>query len=279
MSWFEIGPWNHGLLPVLEEKCTNHAENSEVKKALVWFDLTLKQRKIPQGRVRYYVCGQDRWEEVKTWGNSLREEKFFYLDDGHMLTDTVPECGGAKQYLYDPSQPKRTYGGDCLLQNFSRVGSLRQPEDGLREDTLFFVSEPFKQDIVINGKIEAELWVKTDCSNTAFIVHFSEVSSEGKVYHIRTGATTIRHELPRGQAYIPNTPIKVVADASDICYALNKGCRLRVDITSSDFPQYHIHSNQEGNWAEAAENKIARQTILYGKEHPSRVRMLYEPER
>lgn len=132
------------------------------------------------------------------------------------------------------------------MGNFMRIGSLQQSKDELRSDVVSFISEELNQPI-INGKIEADLWVKSDCTNTAFIVHFIEVTPEGKAYHIRTGATTLRHELPREQNYIPDMPIKATADASEICYALNKGCKLRIDITSSDFPEYHVHSNQAGS--------------------------------
>ena len=131
------------------------------------------------------------------------------------------------------------------------------------------------KDIIINGKIDVLLWVKTDCKNTAFIAHLDEVTSEGKAYHIRTSGTTIRHELPRNEKYTPGTPIRVIADMSDICYAILKGSRIRIDITSSDFPQYSVHSNQEGNWAVATDNKIAEQTILVGKQYPSCVKIPY----
>ena len=67
--------------------------------------------------------------------------------------------------------------------------------------------------------------------------------------------------------------MKVTLDMSDICYALPAGSRIRIDVTSSDFPQYHAHSNQPGDWAEAKENVIAHQTILTGKDYPSCVKI------
>lgn len=138
---------------------------------------------------------------------------------------------------------------------------------------LSFLSEPLEKDMIINGRIKVELWVKTDCENTAFFASIDEMTPEGKSYHIRTSAATIRHELPRGEGYIPSTPVKVVIDMSDICYALPKGSRIRIDVTSSDFPQYHVHSNQPGGWALAKKNIIAHQTVLTGKKYPSCVKI------
>lgn len=282
MSWLEIGGWNHGLMPVLEDKSTDHLDNVEVAKALHWFDLTLKQKQIPSKRIRYYVPGRDCWMEAESWEELKRHTRLLYLDGDSgpaempaagSLVCEAPERAGSLTYTFDPADPVRTHGGDCTLGSWNATGSLRQPEPGYRKDVLSFLSAPLKEDLILNGKIDVELWVKSDCENTAFFASIDEVAPDGRAYHIRTSATTIRHELPRGSAYTPGTPVKVIADMSDICYALARGSRIRIDITSSDFPQYAVCSNQPGPWALATENRIAHQTILTGWEYPSCVKL------
>lgn len=269
MSWLEIGGWNHGLLPVLEDKKVDNFDNVEVVKALKWFEKTLKNKKIPAEKVRYYIPGKDCWMETDSWENLNRNMIKLYFTDQLGLADRTDQKNGKIQYRYDPEKPVITHGGDCTLFSWTSTGSLLQGEANWRTDVISFVSEPLDREIIINGKINIELWVKTDCNNTAFFAHIDEVNNQGKAYHIRTSATTIKHELPRGEKYIPNTPIKVIIDMSDICYALSKGSRIRIDITSSDFPQYSVHSNQEENWALVTENKTANQTLLMGSEYPS----------
>ncbi len=283
MSWLEIGGWNHGLLPVLEDKATDRLDNVEVAKALHWFDLTLKQKQIPSKRIRYYVPGKDCWMETESWEELRRHTRILYLDAAQgpakapaagRLVCQAPVTADSLTYIFDPADPVPTHGGDCTLGSWNATGSLRQPEAGYRKDVLSFFSDPLEDDIILNGRIDVELWVKSDCENTAFFASIDEVTPEGQAYHIRTSATTIQHELPRGAAYTPGTPVKVTADMSDICYALPKGSRIRIDITSSDFPQYAVCSNQPGPWASVTENKIAHQTILTGGDYPSCVKLL-----
>lgn len=275
MSWLEIGGWNHGLQPVLQDKKVENIENVEAVKALTWFEMTLKKKQIPEEKIRYYVPGKDCWMEADSWENIRRQEQIFYLDACHRSIHRTPvdlqisSCS----YTFDPVDPVPTNGGDCTLASWSKTGSLLQEKPNWREDVISFMSDTLEKDMIINGKIEVELWVKTDCENTAFFASIDEMTPAGKSYHIRTSAATICHELPRGERYIPGTPVKVVADMSDICYALPKGSRIRIDVTSSDFPQYHVHSNQPGNWAQATKNVIAHQTILTGKEYSSFVKI------
>ena len=275
MSWLEIGGWNHMLQPVLEDKKVEHLENSQVKKALLWFDMTLKRKQKPTGRVHYYVPGRDCWMQADDWEKVERFKKVLYLDAENL--SLCRSCDGiqtaTRSYTYDPADPVPTNGGDCTLASWLKTGSLLQAQPGWRDDVITFLSEPLEEEMVICGKIDVELWVKTDCENTAFFASIDEMTAENKSYHIRTSAATIRHEMPRDTAYIPETPIKAVIDMSDICYALPAGSRIRIDVTSSDFPQYHIHSNQPGGWAYAEKNKIARQTILTGEAFPSCVKI------
>lgn len=280
MSWLQIGGWNHGLQPVLADKPTRNLDNVEVQKALDWFDLTLKKRQLPQAKIRYYVPGKDCWLTDSSWENLDRQTRTLYLSAAGQpgsvtgsLTREPDANTSSFSYTYDPSNPVRTHGGDCTLCSWNVTGSLLQPEPGSREDVLTFLSEPLPGELVLNGKIDVELWVKTDCENTAFFASIDEVTPEGNAYHIRTSATTIRHELPRNASYQPETPVKVTADMSDICYALPKGSRIRIDITSSDFPQYAVHSNQAGPWASATENRIAHQAVLTGSGYPSCVKL------
>jgi len=275
MSWLEIGGWNHGMQPVLQDKKVDNIDNVQAVKALKWFDMTLKKKQIPAQKIRYYIPGKDRWMEAESWEKIPRQNQIFYLDACNLSLCQNPSatdtsfCG----YVYDPNNPVPTNGGDCTLASWSKTGSLLQEKPGWREDVISFLSEPLKKDIIINGQIEVKLWVKTDCENTAFVASIDEMVTEEKSYHIRTSAATIRHEMPRGEKYVPGTPVKIVIDMSDICYALSVGSCIRIDITSSDFPQYHIHSNQPGNWAQAKENIIAHQTILTGKDYPSCVKI------
>ena len=186
------------------------------------------------------------------------------------LTSAKPQNTSFVSYIYDPENPVMTHGAESLLSTRHAIGSLKQPEADYREDVLSFVSDPLEKDISIFGKIKVKLWVKSDCEDTAFTAKLIEVRPDGTAYNIRSSITTIAADVKNGN-YIPNTPVQVDIDMWEIFCHVNKGCRLRLDISSSDFPQYNIHSNFKGKWALQEKTKKAQQTILYGNENASEV--------
>ena len=181
-----------------------------------------------------------------------------------------PQNSGNVSFVYDPKNPVPSLGGEALLKSNISVGGMRlQPEPDWRQDVLSFVSETFENSISILGKMKVELFVKSNCEDTAFTAKIMEVYEDGKAYNIRSSVTTLAYDLDRD--YIPGEIIKVTIDFWDIAYEIPKGSKIRIDISSSDFPQYNIHSNMAGNWAEQKATKNAIQTLLCGEEFPSRV--------
>lgn len=150
-----------------------------------------------------------------------------------------------------------------------QIGSHLQPEPDYRDDVLSFVSEPLKEDFTLNGKACVRLSVESDCEDTAFTAKIMEVTPEGKAYNIRSSITTLEQGNTKAGAYEPGSVAEISMEMWNIVYMIPKGSRVRIDISSSDFPQYHVHSNQKGLWSEQTENKIAHQTIHMGGVHAS----------
>ena len=96
-----------------------------------------------------------------------------------------------------------------------------------------------------------------------------EVTPEGKAYNIRSSIATLEQGKTEAGAYELGSVAEVQITMWNIVYTIPKGSRIRVDISSSDFPQYHVHSNQKGLWSEKTENKIAHQTIHMGRKAAS----------
>ena len=125
------------------------------------------------------------------------------------------------------------------------------------------------------GKINVDLYVSSDAQDTAFSVKIMEVLENGEAYNIRSGITTLayRGHSSERQTYTPGEIVKVNVDTWDIAWTIKKGSRIRVDISSSDFPQYSVHTNYPGVWALQEKTKKAVQTIYSGKEYPSAVNL------
>lgn len=282
-SWLEIGAWNHFFLPCIPGRKIDNIDNSEVIKAMRWFKLTLVDKVKPNKKIRTYAIGEDLWNESNEWEELKRNNEIYYFDIGKeekhqlissekaLLDEEVALNDSEISYVYNPKNPLITHGAEAMLKSFSKIGSLVQAESGYRDDVISFISKALDKEMRINGKIQVELYIKSDCEDTAFTAKIMEVTNEGKSYNIRSSITTILSDI-RNEGkyeYIPGNIVKVNIDMWDIVYTIPKGSKLRVDISSSDFPQYNIHSNYPGIWSMQEKVRLANQTIMCGKKYPS----------
>lgn len=261
-----IGCWNHGFGPCAEGKVQKNLQNNEVHQMLDWFEETLWRKELPPRRVDWYVIGADAWRHFPSYPTGM-DSMSLYLSSSGALVPQAPEQSGENHYIYDPQNPIFTHGAESLFATGHKVGSLRQPEPGWRDDVLSFQSAPLSEEKTILGRIRVELYVKSDAPDTAFTARLMEVTPDGEAYYLRGSIVTLAHEEP----YTPGTVRKVSMDLWDVAYCLHKGERLRLDIASSNFPEYAVHSNQAGLWSEQTETVPAHQTVLFGGDTPSRV--------
>ena len=273
--WLDIGAWNHGFWPCTQDSSIENLQGNEEHAFLEWFDLILKKKQVPAKRIRTYVTAADRWEEQDQWpsdsGKLLMLNFNSQAKDGYQgeLITVTEEEKGELHYIYNPENPVTSHGVESLLRDMMNNGSLLQPEQGYREDVLSFVSEPMSESVSINGKIKVKLYVSSDCPDTAFTAKVMVVRENAQAYSIRSSITSLCHDI--GCAYVPGNIEEVTIEMWDIVYEIRKGSRIRVDLSSSDFPQYHIHRNYAGVWALQDKVQKANQTIYTGREYPSRI--------
>lgn len=158
-----------------------------------------------------------------------------------------------------------SHGAESVLTTIAEAGSLLQPEPDYRPDVVSFVSAPLEKALPICGQIKVHLNVSTDVDDTAFTAKLMEVFPDGRAYNIRGGITTIAADLPEGQTYTPGQIAKVCVEMWDMNWTVQPGSCLRLDVSSSDFPQYAVHSNYAGVWSEQGKTRIAHQKILLGE--------------
>ncbi|MDO4284148.1 MAG: CocE/NonD family hydrolase [Eubacteriales bacterium] len=267
-STLRVGCWNHFSMNCLEWGTPRNLENSEVKSMTDWFRTLLVEDRIPEKKAQIYIIGRDEWRELDAWPMPVGECKKYYLNTEKYaekqregtLELQKENCSGECSYLYDPENPTRSLGAEAMLKSIEKVGSRYQPPIGERADVLSFVSDIVEDSFVIGGKIRVSLQVSSDCEDTAFTAKLMEVDKDGRTVNIRSSITTIAADHP-GDAYVPGTPTEVVVEMWDIAWEVQKGSRLRLDISSSDFPQYSIHSNYAGLWSKQDKSRTAKQTI------------------
>lgn len=270
-SVLQIMPGNHGMEPVIYgQERQEHAAIRQYEQQLRWFQEILVEGKLPEPMVYCYVIGEDTWRAYPSFPPEPKQVAAFYLD-GEFLAGQ-PGTESQREYDYDPQNPVPSHGGETLFALSDEVGSLEQPEPNWRQDVLSYISAPTDEAMTIIGSVEARLWVESSAPDTCFTIKLMEVFPNGKAYNIRNGITTLgfRNGSPVWQPY-EGGPVEISIKTWDIAWQVRKGSRLRLDISSSNFPEYSAHPNTAKGWALESQPQVARQKVLAGEKYPSRL--------
>lgn len=262
-STLRIGCWNHMFQPCLQDRPGRHLENDDTATAIDWFTRLLKDEEMPDARVSLYQVGEDRWVDYPAYPVPIGRRRRLYFGPDSTLQGQPASGNATRTYAYNPQRPVPSHGTEAMLTTGHGQGSLLQPAPNHRPDVLSFISEPAAAPQRIVGSIRVGLRVSTDAEDTAYTAKVMEVLPDGRAYNIRSGITTLayRGHSDARQRYVPGEAVQAPIDLWDIAWTLGAGSRLRVDISSSDFPQYTIHSNCPGIWSAQARTRVARQTL------------------
>lgn len=273
-STLRIGAWNHDFGFCTPGMKTEHLENNDVETAFRWFTTLLKKKQLPKPQISVYVIGGDFWKEVKSFPFAVREEKEVWLTPDKKLNEDINFKTGSLSFCYNPKEPVRSHGGEALLYSWDDIGSLEQPPCDWRSDVISFTSQALKEAMTILGTVKVILYVSSDAEDTAFTAKLMEMREDGTSRHVRSGISTLAYRFgPESNrcTYTPGETVELSIDFWDIAWEFPAGAQLRLDISSSDFPQYSVHSNFAGIWSWQKRSKCARQVIMCGKNHPSRM--------
>ena len=271
-----VGGWDHDFktTPKLDGIVNDKQVNIEEDR-FNWLRTLLIEERVPEHEVKVYAIGADKWLDLEEWPSASVQTIEYYLDSkATALIPKAPKSKGNWSYMYDPTDPVISVGGETLFSSNSRKGSILQQPVGYRDDILFFLSEPVEEKMMISGPLTAKIWFSTDCEDTAVTVKVSEERADGSTYNIRTGIATLAFrddKLGSRQTYTPGEVVEVTVEMLPIIWEIQPGSRIRIDISSSDFPQYSVHSNYPGVWSEQTRTRIATQIVHTGKKYPTRV--------
>ena len=272
-----VGAWNHDMDPCVDAHGRQNASINKFRHMYDWFHRILVEEKEPAGGIETYIIGTDKWKKWDAWPVSS-VKKYLYLvhekkyDGMAYGISAGPSCTASTvEYDYNPNNPVYTHGGETLLVTEKERGSLLQPVPGYRPDVISFVSPPLSEDICITGEMHVRLYVSSDREDTSFTARVMEVLPNGDAYNIRSSITTLayRNDSDTRLVYIPGKIMEINIGLLPVTWAIKKGSSLRIDVSSSDFPEYAVHSNYPGIWSLQEKAKKARQCIYMGGEYPS----------
>ena len=283
-----IGPWIHGGVsnPVGERSFGFGAQGALIDRRidlqslqLRWFDHWLKgidTGMLAEPPVQIFVMGINRWRGEQEWPLARAEVVPHYLhtggrlDTGRPAPDESPDA-----FDYDPANPVPTVGGALLMVPEFPGGPRDQRRIEQRDDVLVFTSAPLQQDLEVTGPVTATIWLRTSAPDTDVVVRLCDVLPDGTSYNLTDGILRGRYrDADRGaepSLLEPGVPAEFRVDLWATSNVFLAGHRIRVQVTSSNFPRWDRNPNTGHEEFADAELTVAHQEVLHDAEHPSHV--------
>jgi putative CocE/NonD family hydrolase len=150
-----------------------------------------------------------------------------------------------------------------------------------RNDVLVYSSEPLAEDVEVTGAIDLSLYFSTDVTDTDFFATISDVYPDGRSILITEGAvrTRFRESLEHPKLLMPNETYQVKIPIWETSNVFKKGHRIRLHVTSSNFPRFNRNLNSGKPMAEETEQdiRVAHQVVLHDSKHPSSLVLPFIP--
>lgn len=255
-----------------------------------WFDRFLKGedngilRSMP--RVRYYTMGLNKWQASDTWPPRGAQPMTLYLASGGnantlsgdgLLAGAPPEEDRPDRFVYDPMDPVPSYGGNvCCTGNAIAGGAFDQRRIETRPDVLVYTSAPLEQGIEVSGPIEVTLYVSSDVKDTDFTVKLIDVYPDGPAYNLDETIQRLRYRDGYDKPLVWMEPGKVYQVTLQPMTTSNyfaASHRIRVEVSSSNFPRFDRNLNTGGNNYDEVRGVVAHNEVHHSRLYPSQVRL------
>ena len=225
------------------------------------------------------VTGNGRWRHENEWPLARTHYTRYYLhSDGSANTrsgdgtlSTVPP--GAEppdRYVYDPADPAPTLRGNTLMIPHG-VADQRSTEE--RGDVLVYTSEPLEQDLELTGPIKVQLFAASSAVDTDFTAKLVDVRPDGYAQNIQDGIIRARYRSSARQPTFitPGQVYEYTIDLWATSQVFKAGHRLRVEISSSNFPRFDRNPNTGAPLGEDTRLETAEQTVQHRADYPSHI--------
>jgi putative CocE/NonD family hydrolase len=251
---------------------------------LRWYDHLLKglangvEREKP---VKIFVMSENVWREEDDWPLArAREIRYFLHSTGKAnslsgdgtLTTASPQAERADHFVYDPADPVPTIGGPlCCDATHLAPGPRDQRPAEAREDVLVFTTPAFTQDFEVTGPVSLELYATSSAVDTDFTGKLVDVWPNGFAQNLTDGILRMRYRnSPEKPEFMnPGETYKFTIDLWSTSNVFKAGHKLRLEISSSNFPRFDRNLNTGKPAAFSSRMVKATNTIFHDREHPS----------
>lgn len=295
-TYLIMGPWPHatGAAECGDASFGPEAAVDEKALMLEWFEHVLRGqplRSIGPAPVRFFLMGGGpgdrddkgrlrhggRWLNAQSWPPAATRPERYYLDAGSRLVTTPPAASSERAFVFDPENPVPTIGGrygvpgtpPCAqdqacsprIPGCKDSGSLDQ-----RPDVLTYSTAPLEKPLAIAGKVRVTLWVSSDAPDTDFTAKLVDVYPHGYSLILADGQIRMRYRGEFGKSVLmkPGRIYRVEIDLGSTANLFAAGHRIRVDISSSNYPKIEPNPNTGERVTSWTRRVKARNTVYHG---------------
>ncbi|MDD1779437.1 MAG: CocE/NonD family hydrolase [Candidatus Helarchaeota archaeon] len=280
---FVIGPWTHGGIPMSASAGISLNKIVNVFRNFFpfwWFDFWLKgpeKKDLMSPMIRIYVLNKNIWRHFNMWPPKTREMRLYLHSEGYAnsrvgdgeLSTEQPQTEPSDEYEFNPANPVETKGGRNLVIS---AGELNQSKLETRSDILIYTSEKLKEDLEIIGDIKIILYAASSAKDTDFMVKLVDVFPHGtKALNLLDNGIRARYregDLKKPALLEPNVVYRYEIDLGTTAVYFPKNHRIRIEITSSNYPKYDINSNLAGE-RNAQGFIVAQQKVFHDAQYSS----------
>lgn len=278
-----IGPWPHGGAGQSKVGEIDFGQDAAVNMSaeqIRWFDHWLKGadngvEKDPP--VRIFTMGRNQWRDERAWPVTDVTRSDFFLSSGGKantpagdgrLSATAPARVSSDRYRYDPRDPVPSLWTADLKTIPAEQGPLRH-----RRDILVYQSEPLGEPIEVTGYPEVELFAASSAPDTDFFARLIDVAPDGKAVDVANGMVRARYRdsLRESKFIRPGQTVRYTLRLGPTSIEFGRGHRIRLDVTSSDFPNYDRNHNTAADPNIDVTLVVAEQTVFHGGAERSRL--------
>jgi len=256
---------------------------------LDWYDMLLKggPNAFAGGKaVRIFVMGRNEWRNEDDWPLARAKATEYFLHsagnanslagDGVLSTEApasgLPAAQTKDVFEYDPANPVPTIGGPlCCRGDLLKPGPFDQTAAEQRKDVLVYSTAALAKDLEATGPVTAELWVSSSAMDTDITAKLVDVAPNGFAQNLTEGILRLRYRdsQEKAEPLKPGAVYKVKVDLWATSNVFLAGHRIRLEISSSNFPRFDRNLNTDEEQARATHVVKATNSLVHDREHPS----------
>ena len=293
-----IGPWVHGArgttmagqhyFGIMADAAAIDVDGVHLR----WFDHWLNDANngsVDDAPVRIFVMGDDAWRDEQEWPLARAVETKYYLHssgkanskhgDGSLST-VSPQSEAPDVYLYNPDNPVPTIGGAlCCNPYFAANGAYDQNAVEERQDVLVYSTPPLEKDTEVTGPVTVTLWASTSTTDTDFTAKLVDVCEAGCARNLTDGIIRARYRDSMSNPTLlePNRAYCYEIDLWATSNVFKAGHRIRLEVSSSNFPRFDRNTNTGNIIAEDTELRPALQTVFHDVQQASYISLSVVP--